>query len=282
MRILLIEDDKLIGDGIKAGLTKLGFNLDWFTDGAVGKNALGSAPYDAVILDLSLPGLDGLDLLRQWRQAGQDVPVLILTARDALEQRVSGLQSGADDYLCKPFALAEVAARLQALIRRRHGQLMPQLTHGNVVFDSATRSVSCNGEQVTLTPRELAVLELFLHNKGRVLARPLIQEKLYNWDDEVSSNAVEVHIHHLRRKLGNGFIRTIHGVGYTLGMPREAPQPAAASDPDFQPVGAADLVHCQRGGLGDVAQYHQRSVRHPADAVRQAAGDRQPRRSAGR
>lgn len=158
-----------------------------------------------------------MDLLRQWRQAGQDVPVLILTARDALEQRVSGLQSGADDYLCKPFALAEVAARLQALIRRRHGQLMPQLTHGNVVFDSATRSVSCNGEPVTLTPRELAVLELFLHNKGRVLARPLIQEKLYNWDDEVSSNAVEVHIHHLRRKLGNGFIRTIHGVGYTLG-----------------------------------------------------------------
>lgn len=175
MRILLIEDDKLIGDGIKAGLTKLGFNLDWFTDGVVGKNALDSAPYDAVILDLSLPGLDGLDLLRQWRQAGQDVPVLILTARDALEQRVSGLQSGADDYLCKPFALAEVAARLQALIRRRHGQLMPQLTHGNVVFDSATRSVSCNGEPVTLTPRELAVLELFLHNKGRVLARPLIR-----------------------------------------------------------------------------------------------------------
>ena len=193
-----------------------------------------------MILDLSLPGLDGSDLLRQWRRAGQDVPVLILTARDALEQRVSGLQSGADDYLCKPFALAEVAARLQALIRRRHGQLMPQLTHGNVVFDSATRSVSCNGEPVTLTPRELAVLELFLHNKGRVLARPLIQEKLYNWDDEVSSNAVEVHIHHLRRKLGNGFIRTIHGVGYTLGMRREASQPAAAPDPALQPAGAAD------------------------------------------
>ncbi|VXD00563.1 DNA-binding response regulator in two-component regulatory system with QseC [Enterobacterales bacterium 8AC] len=217
MRILLIEDDKLIGDGLKAGLTKLGFNLDWFTDGAIGKNALGSAPYDAVILDLSLPGLDGLDLLRQWRQAGQDVPVLILTARDALEQRVTGLQSGADDYLCKPFALAEVAARLQALIRRRHGQLAPQLVHGSVVFDVAARTVSHNGEVVTLTPRELAVLELFLNNKGRVLARPLIQEKLYNWDDEVSSNAVEVHIHHLRRKLGNGFIRTVHGVGYTLG-----------------------------------------------------------------
>ncbi|HEI8868194.1 TPA: response regulator [Serratia odorifera] len=217
MRILLIEDDKIIGDGINVGLTKLGFNLDWFTDGVTGRQALTSAPYDAVILDLSLPGIDGLDLLREWRQAGHDVPVLILTARDALEQRVSGLQNGADDYLCKPFALAEVAARLQALIRRRHGQLTPQLVHGKLVFDAAARSVSLDGAPVILTPRELAVLELLLNNKGRVLARPLIQEKLYNWDDEVSSNAVEVHIHHLRRKLGNGVIRTVHGVGYTLG-----------------------------------------------------------------
>lgn len=217
MRILLIEDDKIIGDGIKVGLSQLGFTLDWFSDGKLGKQALGSAPYDAVILDLSLPGIDGLDLLREWRQAGEDVLVLILTARDALSQRVDGLQSGADDYLCKPFALAEVAARLQALIRRRHGQLSAQLTHGRLVFDTAARSVTLDGALVTLTPRELAVLELFLHNKGRVLARPLIQEKLYSWDDEVSSNAVEVHIHHLRRKLGNGFIRTVHGVGYTLG-----------------------------------------------------------------
>lgn len=217
MRILLIEDDKIIGDGIKVGLSQLGFTLDWFSDGKLGKQALGSAPYDAVILDLSLPGIDGLDLLREWRQAGEDVPVLILTARDALSQRVDGLQSGADDYLCKPFALAEVAARLQALIRRRHGRLSAQLTHGRLVFDTAARSVTLDGALVTLTPRELAVLELFLHNKGRVLARPLIQEKLYSWDDEVSSNAVEVHIHHLRRKLGNGFIRTVHGVGYTLG-----------------------------------------------------------------
>ncbi|SQJ09148.1 Transcriptional regulatory protein BasR [Serratia rubidaea] len=181
MRILLIEDDKIIGDGIKVGLSQLGFTLDWFTDGKLGRQALGSAPYDAVILDLSLPGIDGLDLLREWRQAGEDVPVLILTARDALSQRVDGLQSGADDYLCKPFALAEVAARLQALIRRRHGQLSAQLTHGRLVFDTAARSVTLDGEVVTLTPRELAVLELFLHNKGRVLARPLIQEKLYSW-----------------------------------------------------------------------------------------------------
>jgi two-component system response regulator QseB len=224
MRILLIEDDSMIGDGIKAGLGKLGFTLDWFTDGEMGRAALDSAPYDAVILDLSLPGMDGMQLLREWRRDGKDTPVLILTARDALEQRVSGLQAGADDYLCKPFALVEVAARLQALIRRRHGQISPTITHGNLHFNPAARSATLNGEAVVLTQREISVMELFLNNKGRVLPRPLIQEKLYSWDDEVSSNAVEVHIHHLRKKLGNGFIRTVHGVGYTLGDATEASQ----------------------------------------------------------
>ncbi|MCI1680196.1 MAG: response regulator [Ewingella americana] len=224
MRILLIEDDSMIGDGIKAGLGKLGFTLDWFTDGEMGRAALDSAPYDAVILDLSLPGIDGMQLLREWRRDGKDTPVLILTARDALEQRVSGLQAGADDYLCKPFALVEVAARLQALIRRRHGQITPTITHGNLHFNPAARSATLNGEAVVLTQREISVMELFLNNKGRVLPRPLIQEKLYSWDDEVSSNAVEVHIHHLRKKLGNGFIRTVHGVGYTLGDATEESQ----------------------------------------------------------
>jgi len=224
MRILLIEDDSMIGDGIKAGLGKLGFTLDWFTDGEMGRAALDSAPYDAVILDLSLPGIDGMQLLREWRRDGKDTPVLILTARDALEQRVSGLQAGADDYLCKPFALVEVAARLHALIRRRHGQITPTITHGNLHFNPAARSATLNGEAVVLTQREISVMELFLNNKGRVLPRPLIQEKLYSWDDEVSSNAVEVHIHHLRKKLGNGFIRTVHGVGYTLGDATEESQ----------------------------------------------------------
>lgn len=224
MRILLIEDDSMIGDGIKAGLGKLGFTLDWFTDGEMGRAALDSAPYDAVILDLSLPGIDGMQLLREWRRDGKDTPVLILTARDALEQRVSGLQAGADDYLCKPFALVEVAARLQALNRRRHGQITPTIIHGNLHFNPAARSATLNGEAVVLTQREISVMELFLNNKGRVLPRPLIQEKLYSWDDEVSSNAVEVHIHHLRKKLGNGFIRTVHGVGYTLGDATEASQ----------------------------------------------------------
>ncbi len=217
MRILLIEDDALIGDGIKAGLMKLGFSVDWFTEGKTGLQALDAAPYDAVVLDLSLPGLDGLDILREWRKRGHQEPVLILTARDALEQRVSGLQQGADDYLCKPFALAEVAARLQALIRRSHGQVTPALRHGDVCFDPASRSVTLRKQPLILKPRELALLELFLLNAGRVLPRALIEEKLYNWDEEVSSNAVEVHIHHLRRKLGNSFIRTVHGVGYILG-----------------------------------------------------------------
>lgn len=217
MRILVIEDDRLIGDGIKAGLSKLGFSIDWFTEGEAGQAALSAAPYDAVVLDLSLPGIDGLDILRGWRQQGRDEPVLILTARDALEQRVAGLQQGADDYLCKPFALSEVAARLQALIRRRHGQLLPVLSHGAVTMETGSHTVTLNGEPLPLKARELALLELFLLNNGRVLTRSQLEEKLYSWDEDVSSNAVEVHIHHLRKKLGSQFIRTVHGVGYTLG-----------------------------------------------------------------
>ncbi|AIU71597.1 transcriptional regulator [Hafnia alvei FB1] len=217
MRVLLIEDDKLIGDGIKAGLIKMGFSVDWFTEGKQGLSALDSAPYDAVVLDLSLPGMDGLDILRTWRQNGHDEPVLILTARDALEQRVAGLQQGADDYLCKPFALIEVAARLQALIRRRHGQVQTTLNHGSVSLDPINLTVTYNDEPIYLKPKEFALLELLLRNEGRVLPRPLIEEKIYNWNDDVSSNAIEVHIHHLRKKFGSSFIRTVHGIGYTLG-----------------------------------------------------------------
>ncbi|WP_455425753.1 quorum sensing response regulator transcription factor QseB [Dryocola sp. LX212] len=217
MRILIIEDDKLIGDGLKAGLTKMGFTVDWFTDGKLGQSALGQAPYDAVVLDLSLPGLDGLEILKGWRRSGQSEPVLILTARDALEQRVEGLQLGADDYLCKPFALIEVATRLQVLIRRTHGQTLPALTHAGVALDPLKLTVTQNGEALQLKPKEFALLELLMRNAGRVLPRTLIEEKIYSWDDEVSRNALEVHIHHLRRKLGSSFIRTVHGIGYTLG-----------------------------------------------------------------
>ncbi|WP_342323560.1 quorum sensing response regulator transcription factor QseB [Kosakonia sp. BYX6] len=217
MRILLIEDDTLIGDGIKAGLSKKGFCVDWFTDGKLGKAALFAAPYDAVILDLTLPGIDGLDILRAWREEKRAEPVLILTARDAIDQRVEGLRLGADDYLCKPFALIEVAARLEVLIRRTHGQAQSVLCHGQVTLDPVNLVATFNNETLSLKPKEFALLELLLRNAGRVLPRKLIEEKLYNWDDDVSSNAVEVHVHHLRRKLGSEFIRTVHGIGYTLG-----------------------------------------------------------------
>ncbi len=217
MRILLIEDDPLIGDGIKIGLTKSGFSVDWFTDGKTGLDAVKSALYDAVVLDLTLPKMDGLEILQRWRKDNQDVPVLILTARDTLDERIIGLQRGADDYLCKPFALAEVVARLQALIRRRYGHTNPIIEHSLVKFDPNQRKVTLKNEEVSLTSREYNLLELFMHNKDRVLSRSFIEEKLYTWDDEVSSNALEVHIYNLRQKLGKQFIKTVHGVGYALG-----------------------------------------------------------------
>jgi len=170
-----------------------------------------------VVLDLTLPGMDGLDILRDWRENGRSEPVLILTARDALDQRVEGLRLGADDYLCKPFALVEVAARLEALLRRSHGKSRSELRHGNVTLDPTGLVATLNGETLALKPKEFALLELLMRNAGRVLPRKLIEEKLYTWDDDVSSNAVEVHVHHLRRKLGSHFIRTVHGIGYTLG-----------------------------------------------------------------
>lgn len=217
MRILLVEDDPLIGDGIKIGLTKSGFSVDWFTDGKTGLDAVKSALYDAVVLDLTLPKMDGLEILQRWRKDNQDVPVLILTARDTLDERIIGLQRGADDYLCKPFALAEVVARLQALIRRRYGHTNPIIEHSLVKFDPNQRKVTLKNEEVSLTSREYNLLELFMHNKDRVLSRSFIEEKLYTWDDEVSSNALEVHIYNLRQKLGKQFIKTVHGVGYALG-----------------------------------------------------------------
>lgn len=217
MRILLIEDDPLIGDGLKIGLSQFQYNVDWFQDGKTGFEALDAAPYDAVVLDLTLPKMDGMDILQQWRKRNHDIPVLILTARDSLDQRISGLKQGADDYLCKPFALAEVAARIEALIRRRNGKLNPIITHGKLIFEPAAQIVKIGENSINLTSRELALLTLFLNNKGRVLNRTLIEEKLHSWDDEISSNAIEVHIHHLRKKLGNAIIRTVHGVGYTLG-----------------------------------------------------------------
>lgn len=218
MRILLVEDDTLIGDGIHIGLKKLGFTLDWFIDGQEGENALSLVPYDAVILDLTLPKKDGLMILKSWRQAGFTTPVLILTARDAIEQRVAGLQSGADDYVCKPFALSELAARLQALIRRSHQKVVPELIVGDISYNPETQEIKKAGKLIVLTAKEIRLLELFLLNTNKVLSRELIQEKLYSWSDDVVSNTVDVYIHNLRKKLGNNIIKTIYGAGYVLNQ----------------------------------------------------------------
>lgn len=217
MRILLIEDDKLIGEGLKIGLSKQNFVVDWFNDGKLGFEALASAEYDAVVLDLTLPKMDGLDILKQWRKANQDVPVLILTARDTLDERLLGFNAGADDYLCKPFALAEVAVRLQALIRRRYQQSSSEIEIGELKIDLNSRSVSLADQPISLTAKEFQLLQLFVQNRERVLSRTFIEEKLYSWDNDVSSNALEVYIHHLRKKLGSHWIKTVHGVGYKLG-----------------------------------------------------------------
>ena len=219
MRILLVEDDILIGNGLKMGLPGLGFAVDWFKEGTLGKQALASADYDAVILDLGLPGMDGLDILRDWRTSGNDIPILILTARDAIGQRVAGLNLGADDYLGKPFDLDEVAARLRALIRRRHGVTTQLLDHGAVSFNPQSRTVLQNGQPVTLGQKEVMLIELLLLNRQSVLSRGAIEEKLYPWGEEVSSNSVEVLVHRIRRKLGAGFIKTVHSIGYALGEP---------------------------------------------------------------
>lgn len=216
MRILLIEDDPLIGDGLKIGLEKLGFSVDWFTDGAEGEEALLQTPYAAVILDLGLPKKDGLEILQDWRRQNKNEPVLILTARGDVDQRIAGLNSGADDYLGKPFALKEVQARLNALIRRSGGQAAAVIKYKDIEFNPQTRKVLQNGKEIVLAPKELVLLELLLLNKNRVLSKEVIENKIYSWDEEVSSNAVEVHIHHLRKKLGKDVVKTVNKIGYIL------------------------------------------------------------------
>ncbi|WP_312265593.1 response regulator [Neisseria sp.] len=220
MRILLIEDDPQIGDGLNRGLQKLNMAVDWFRDGLQGASALEIAPYDAVVLDLGLPNIDGLEILKQWRSKELDIPVLILTARDAIADRVSGLNHGADDYLCKPFALDEVAARLQALVRRRQGHTSSKLVYGALELDTAAQSATLHGEELSLTAREWTLLQMLVSRPKHIISRAQIEDKLYSWDQEVESNAVEVYIHHLRKKIGNEFIKTRRGLGYQLG---EAP-----------------------------------------------------------
>lgn len=216
MRILLIEDDSLIGDGIKNGLEKLGFTVDWFSDGNDGQEALLQTGYDAVVLDLGLPGRDGLSILKDWRAQGYTAPVLILTARGDVDERIAGLNNGADDYLGKPFSLKEVQARLNALIRRSSGVSAPEIKYREITFNPQTRKTFFNEREITLSPKETALLELLLFNRNKVLSKEAIENKIYSWNDDVSSNAVEVHIHHLRKKLGKDIVKTINKIGYIM------------------------------------------------------------------
>jgi DNA-binding response OmpR family regulator len=219
MRLLVVEDDRLLGDGIKAGLTQAGFAVDWVQDGVAAALALDTGSHAAIVLDLGLPRLAGLELLRRMRSAGDKTPVLILTARDAIEDRIKGLDGGADDYMVKPFDLHELAARLRALIRRSAGEAAPMLRVGEVGLDPAARRVEFKGASVELPAREFALLHALMLGAGRVFTREQLAEKLYAWGEEVESNAIDVHIHHLRRKLAPQLVRTVRGVGYV--MPRE-------------------------------------------------------------
>jgi len=219
MRILLVEDDRLLGDGIRAGLQQAGFAVDWTQDGRAAELALAGEPYDAVVLDLGLPRLSGMEVLARLRAARNAVPVLILTARDTVPDRIAGLDAGADDYLVKPFDLGELQARLRALIRRGGKQTGPHIEHGALRLDPAARSVRWQGEPVELSVREYAVLHALLLNAGRVLSKAQLEEKLYGWGEEIESNTVEVFVHHLRRKLAPELIQTVRGVGYMIPRP---------------------------------------------------------------
>jgi DNA-binding response OmpR family regulator len=221
MRILLAEDDSLLGDGLRAGLRQLGFQVDWVRDGEAAERELRTQSYTAAVLDLGLPRKDGLDVLAAIRASHIATPVLVLTARDTVPERIRGLDLGADDYVVKPVDLHELAARLRALVRRAHGQPQECLTAQDVMLDPASRTVRQAGVCVTLSNREFDLLQAFMLGAGRVLSREQLEQQLYSWGQEVDSNAIEVHIHNLRRKLGNTLIHTVRGVGYTLL--REAP-----------------------------------------------------------
>ncbi len=216
MRILLVEDDPQLGDGIRTGLHQAGYIVDWLQDGLSALHSLEVENFDMVVLDLGLPRLDGISVLKKIRTSGNDVPVLILTARDTVADRVNGLDSGADDYLLKPFDLDELCARVRALSRRHSGRASSLIKYLDITLNPVDRSLRKNGKNITLSTREFNILQIFLENIGRVLSRERIEESLFGWDDSLESNATEVHIHHLRKKLGKELIVTIRGVGYMI------------------------------------------------------------------
>lgn len=216
MRILLVEDDSMIGESVSEGLRSEGYAVDWVRDGQQAEVSIAATPYSLVVLDLGLPRRDGIDVLRGLRERHVDVPVLVMTARDTVRDRIKGLDAGADDYLVKPFDLDELTARARALIRRAAGRAEPVIERGPLVINPATREVTWQGAAVALSAREYALLAALAERPGLVLSRAQLEEKLYGWNEAVGSNAVEVHIHNVRKKLGDGVIRNVRGLGYTL------------------------------------------------------------------
>jgi len=222
MRLLLAEDDPMLGDGLRAGLRQQGFQVDWVRDGLAAEREIASGDYQAAVLDLGLPQKDGLEVLQALRQKKITTPVLVLTARDTVPDRIKGLDMGADDYVLKPVDLFELGARLRSLVRRSHGQVQDVLSCGSVQMNLAARQVLMDGQTVALSTREFDLLHALMLNVGRVMSREQLEQQLYSWGYEVESNAVEVHIHYLRKKLRADLIQTVRGIGYTLQRPRDA------------------------------------------------------------
>jgi len=215
-RVLLVEDDAMMGQAVKIALSQAGYAVDLIDTAEDAEAALDTTPYDLVVLDINLPGKSGLDMIKGLRRRKKDIPVLALTARDTTKQKVEGFSAGADDYVVKPFDLEELLARLQALLRRSNGRPTPHIKNGAVIIDPAARTVQRNGKPVDLSAREFAVLAILMENLGKVMNKQEIEDKLYGWDIEIESNAVEVHISHLRKKLGDQLIKTIRGLGYVV------------------------------------------------------------------
>ncbi|MCB1967267.1 response regulator [Accumulibacter sp.] len=220
MRVLLVEDDPMIGRSVQQGLRQDGHSVDWVRDGQAAEGALATTEYEMLLLDLGLPGKSGLDVLARLRRSLNTVPVLVITARDAVADRIKGLDAGADDYLVKPFDLDELAARMRAVLRRHAGRASPLIEHGDLQMNPATHELTQNGKPVALSAREFALLQTLLEQPGVPLSRAKLEERLYGWGEEIESNAVEVYIHALRRKLGAERIRNIRGVGYLVPTDR--------------------------------------------------------------
>jgi len=216
MRILLVEDDPMIGEAVSTSLKDAAYAVDWVRDGRTATQALHSAEHQAVLLDLGLPGPDGLDVLRRMRQAGQSIPVIIITARDSIEDRIQGLDLGADDYLVKPFDVNELLARMRAVIRRQGGQATPSLGNGRVSLNQATREAICGDKTALLSAREFSLLQALLLRPGAILTRSELEECIYGWNEEVESNAVDFLIHGVRKKLGQNVIKNVRGAGWLV------------------------------------------------------------------